>query len=198
MEKNGLGSKCEAVIIGGSAGSIEILLKIAPALRHGLPFPIFIVLHRKYSVDSSLRDLIAHKTVVPVREIEDKDPIFPGTIYIAPADYHLLIEKDREFSLDSSEKVNFSRPSLDVAFESASEIYGAGLVGILLSGANADGTEGFRIIKEAGGITIAQSPDSCPVPYMPQFAIDHTDVDYILPVMGIADYINTTSQISIL
>lgn len=183
--------KCEAVIIGGSAGSIEVLLKIAPALLPTLPFPIFIVLHRKYAIESSLRDLIAHKTALPVKDIEDKDPVYSGTIYIAPADYHLLIEMDHQFSLDNSEKINFSRPSLDVAFESASEVYGSGLVGVLLSGANSDGTEGFRSIRSAGGITVAQSPDSCPVPYMPQSAIDKAVVDRVLPILGIADYINS-------
>lgn len=194
MEKNGIRKKCEAVIIGGSAGSIEVLLKLAPALLPTLPFPIFIVLHRKYSIDSSLRDLIAHKTALPVKDIEDKDPVYSGTIYIAPADYHLLIEKDHQFSLDNSEKINFSRPSLDVAFESASEVYGAGLLGVLLSGANSDGTEGFRIIQSAGGTTIAQSPDSCPVPYMPQYAIDQGVTNEALPILGIAEYINSVSR----
>lgn len=193
MEKNGVKRKCEAVIIGGSAGSIEVLLKMAPALLPTLPFPIFIVLHRKYSIDSSLRDLIAHKTALPVKDIEDKDPVYSGTIYIAPADYHLLLEKDRQFSLDNSEKINFSRPSLDVAFESASEVYGAGLMGVLLSGANSDGTEGFRTIRSAGGVTVAQSPDSSPVPYMPQSAIDNAVVDYVFPILGIAEYINSVS-----
>lgn len=193
MEKNGVKRKCEAVIIGGSAGSIEVLLKMVPALLPTLPFPIFIVLHRKYSIDSSLRDLIAHKTALPVKDIEDKDPVYSGTIYIAPADYHLLLEKDHQFSLDNSEKINFSRPSLDVAFESASEVYGAGLMGILLSGANSDGTAGFRIIQSAGGVTVAQSPDSSPVPYMPQSAIDSKAVDHVLSILGIAEYINSVS-----
>jgi two-component system chemotaxis response regulator CheB len=193
MEENGLRQKCEAFLIGGSAGSIEILLKIFPSLLPSLSFPIIVVLHRKYSIDSSLQDLIAHKTSIPVKEIEDKDPIFPGTIYLAPADYHLLIEKDRQFSLDSSEKINFSRPSLDVAFESASEVYGSALTALLLSGANSDGTAGLIAIKNSGGTIIAQNPETAPVPYMPQYAIQNSPIDFILSIDEISSYINSVS-----
>ena len=108
--------KCRLVIIGGSAGSIDVLIRIMPQLRTGLPFAIVIVLHRKNTGDSFLGELFGSRTAIPVTEIEDKNEIRPGQIFIAPADYHLLFETNGSFCLDDSEKVNYSRPSIDVAF----------------------------------------------------------------------------------
>lgn len=195
MEKNHVNPLQKAFIIGGSAGSIEVLLKVFSGIIPSIQSPLIVVLHRKYSADSSLQEVIAHRAPLPVREVEDKDPIVPGTIFLAPADYHLLVENERQFSLDLSEKINFSRPSLDVSFESAAEIYGTGLTGILLSGANADGTEGLMAIKRAHGVTIAQCPETAPVPYMPQHAILSSVVDYVMSAEEITAYINATAAI---
>nr|WP_315824569.1 chemotaxis protein CheB [Paraflavitalea speifideiaquila] len=115
----------------------------------------------------------------------------PHTIYIAPTDYHLLLEKDRSFSLDVSEKVNYSRPSIDTTFESAAEVYGPSLLGILLSGANADGVEGMKRIKSLGGTCLVQDPETADVDYMPRKALQQVKVDIILPAHEIADYINS-------
>ncbi|GAB2763384.1 chemotaxis protein CheB [Rhabdobacter roseus] len=191
MEENRLTPPCRAVVVGGSSGSIEVLLHLLPALAPRVPLVMIIVLHRKNSSDSTLLDILALKSALPLREVEDKDPIQPGNIYLAPADYHLLLEKQQLFSLDDSEKVNFSRPSLDVTFESAAEVYGPALVGILLSGANSDGTNGLTAIKKAGGVTVAQLPETAQAGYMPQYAILHTVVDHILDVAGLIRFLNS-------
>jgi two-component system chemotaxis response regulator CheB len=190
MEENHVRQRCGLFLIGGSAGSLEFLFKLLPRLKADLPFPIVLVLHRRNSTDSSLSDLLATKSLNKTVEVEDKDPILPGHIYLAPADYHLLIEKDRTFSLDYSEKINFSRPSIDVTFESAAEIYGHATVGAILSGANEDGTQGLIAIKRAAGQTIAQHPDTAQMPFMPQHAIAAGTVGHILDVAGMADFIN--------
>jgi two-component system chemotaxis response regulator CheB len=191
MEENSLNNKCDLLLIGGSAGSLEILLKILPALNSHFTFAIVIILHRGSSNDSSLVELLSLKTNIPLREIEDKDTIIPGYIYIAPGDYHLLFEKNKLFALDASEKINYSRPSLDVTFESAAEIYGAHTIAILLSGANADGTIGLQAIKNASGRIIAQNPESAQVPFMPQNAIQHVHVDFIYNANEMVTFINS-------
>jgi len=179
------------VLIGGSAGGLDVLLQILPALKPVLLFPIVIVLHRKTSQDSPLVEVLAGKTKLPVKEIEEKERILPGIIYVVPADYHLLFEQDTTFSLDASEKVNYSRPSIDVVFESAAEVYQQAVTGILLSGANADGTKGFESIQSYKGITIAQEPGTAEISYMPQQAIKLNVVDEVLDIAGIITYINS-------
>ena len=193
MEENQLAKDCEVFVIGGSAGSLTVLFSLLPSLPISFPFAIIIVLHRKNSGDSSLSDLLSLKSPVPVREIEDKDLIEAGSIYLVPADYHVLIEKNRTFSLDYSEKVNFSRPSLDVTFESAAEIYGPTVTAVILSGANEDGTKGLTAVKKNGGTTIAQNPDSAQMPVMPQYAISQNVVDAVLSPEEIANYIQKIS-----
>ena len=181
----------KVLIIGGSAGSLEVLLDILPRLDLRSSFPIVIVLHRRSGEDTMLEDLIAYKYTIPFKEIEDKTELEPGYLYVAPSDYHLLFERKRLISLDTSEKVNYSRPSIDVAFESAADIYGKNLTGVLLSGANADGTEGLKAIKNAGGITIVQTPETAEVAFMPQNAIENISPDLILNTAAILEYINS-------
>jgi two-component system chemotaxis response regulator CheB len=186
MEKD----KIRMVIIGGSAGSLEALLEILPGVKADLAIPVILVLHRKNANDSILTNLLAARCQLAVREIEEKETPVGGTIYIVPPDYHVLFEEDQSFSLDVSEKVNYSRPSIDVVVKSAADVYGAALACILLSGANADGTEGFRYVQEKGGVTIAQSPESAEVSYMPEQAIIGNAVQYVMDNRGIAGYIN--------
>lgn len=181
---------CEALIIGGSAGSLDVLLKMLPDIEADLTFPVIIVIHRKPGKDSMLTSLLANKTKLPVKELEEKEEIKAATIYITPPDYHLLIENNRTFSLDASEKVNFSRPSIDVTFESAAEVFNENLVCLLLSGSNNDGTYGLQKVKENGGIAIIQDPASAVVPYMPEHAAENVTIDKILGVEDIAAYIN--------
>lgn len=168
----------QLIIIGGSAGSLEVLLHILPQLRNDLYIPIVIVLHRKATNDTMLWQLLSSKTKICVREIEEKDNIRKDCIYIAPADYHLLFEKDKTFSLDYSEKVNYSRPSIDVSFQSAAGVYGPSLIAILLSGANADGSIGLNEVVALKGKAVVQDPSTAEVDFMPRAAIasgvDHT------------------------
>jgi two-component system chemotaxis response regulator CheB len=180
MEENEIISGCKVVIIGGSAGSLNALMQILPELPKLNDFAIVIVLHRKSTDDQTLEDLIALKAKVTVKPVEDKVPLLPGFIYIVPSNYHLLFEKNETLSLDTSEKVNYSRPSIDVSFESAAEVYGETLVGILLSGSNTDGTAGLIRIKALGGTIVVQNPLAADMPFMPNNAIQKTVPDFIL------------------
>lgn len=180
MEKSVVPFADELLIIGGSAGSLDVLLQVLPELRVPVSKAIIIVVHRKNINDLILTELLSAKTTVPVKEAEEKDPIQQNIIYIVPPDYHLLIENDKTFSLDVSEKVNYSRPSIDVTFTSAAEVFGNKLTCILLSGANADGVEGLKAAKRNGGTIIVQHPDSAEIPYMPLQAIKAIEADYVL------------------
>lgn len=179
------------VLIGGSAGGLQAILTLLPGLSARLNAAVIIVLHRQSSSDSVLAELLAVKTSLPVREAEEKELLLPGTIYIAPGDYHLLIETDHTLSLDYSEKVNFSRPSIDVTFTSAVEVFGPQTMAVLLSGANDDGVEGLADVHEAGGITIVQDPDTAIVDFMPRHAIQAVPVDYVLAAADMAPFINS-------
>jgi two-component system chemotaxis response regulator CheB len=160
----------EAVVIGGSAGAFDILRMIVSSLPRSLTRPVVIVIHLP-AHSSGLADLFSHETALPVKQAEDKEPIEPGTIYIAPPSYHLLIESHRAFALSADPPVHFSRPAIDVLFETARDVYGANLIGILLSGASEDGAAGLHEIHRAGGITIVQAPSSADSQIMPAAAL---------------------------
>src|SRR6476620_4649643 len=189
MEKEIFMNKYELLIIGGSAGVLEVLLEVLPQLRTDLDYAVVLVMHRRGG-DSLLTGLLSDKAKLAVKEAEEKEANRPGVIYIAPADYHLLVEKDKTFSLDYSEKIHYSRPAIDASFETAAEAYGPLLAGILLSGANADGAEGLLQIKQAGGLTIVQDPDEASVSYMPQQAIEKGAADKILNTSQIIGLLN--------
>lgn len=180
-------------MIGGSAGSIEVIIKILEKLNKNLAIAIVIIIHRKRNSDASLTKLFNNKSTILVTEANEKDPILPGRIYLAPADYHLLIENDYTLSLDLSEKVQFSRPSIDVTFESAADVYGQSLAALLLSGANSDGAQGLLTIANSGGITIVQNPASAEVDFMPKAAIFKTVVDYIIETNDLPGLVNDMS-----
>ncbi|MDQ8052455.1 MAG: chemotaxis protein CheB [Pedobacter sp.] len=182
---------CKALVIGGSAGSLDVLIKVLPELDTDLAFPIIIVIHRKKGTDSLLADLLSTKTQLLVKEVEEKEEILARTIYIVPSDYHLLIENDHTFSLDYSEKVNYSRPSIDVTFQSAAEVYGEQLVCLLLSGSNTDGVNGLITARNYGAEICVQDPSTAQVDFMPAQAIASVKVDHILSTEAIAAYINT-------
>lgn len=179
------------MVIGGSAGCLDIVLQLVAALPAQAPVCCVIVIHRKNDAESILADLLAAKTTLPVKEVEDKDSLQPGAIYIAPPDYHLLLEDEHNFSLDTSEKVHFCRPSIDVTFQSAAGVFGPRLIGILLSGANADGAEGLQAVKEASGLTIVQDPASADMAYMPQQAIRLFKPDWVAAPDEMAAYIKS-------
>lgn len=194
MEKDSLDGSVELLVIAGSAGSLDVILKMLPHVDSTVNFPIVIVLHRKASYDSSLADLLASRTTLSVVEAEEKDQLQKGVVYLAPADYHLLIENDRSLSLDYSEKIQYSRPCIDVTFENAAEVYRNGVAAILLSGANSDGAEGLKRIKQVGGITAVQNPATAEVSFMPNQALQTAKIDYVLEADEIAYFINKLSS----
>jgi two-component system chemotaxis response regulator CheB len=188
----------KVVVVGGSAGSLDIILKIISNADATGSILYIIVIHRKNDTNSMLTGLFSSRTKLKVKEVEDKDYILPGHIYIAPPDYHLLLENENTFSLDASEKIYFSRPSIDVTFESVAEIFGASVIGVLLSGANADGAHGLSTIHQAGGFTIVQDPESAEADYMPRQAIDKLKPDIIISADKIPDFLKkliSSSQI---
>jgi two-component system chemotaxis response regulator CheB len=178
------------LVIGGSAGSLQVVLSLLAAIGDDFPMPVLIVLHRNGGFESSLEELFSSRTRLLVREVEEKDPIRAGTIYLCPADYHVLLEKDHSFSLDYSERVHFSRPSIDVTFRSAADIFGPGLICLLLSGGNVDGAEGMQYVQERGGLTVVQNPATADVPFMPQQAISRMKVDFIIPADEIPGFVH--------
>jgi two-component system, chemotaxis family, protein-glutamate methylesterase/glutaminase len=190
MAKNLRIKPCHALVIGGSAGSLQVLLQVLPEINPAISFAVIIVVHRKAGPDHLLTDLLASKTSLPVKEAEEKEPILPAHIYIAPPDYHLLIENSRTFSLDQSEKINFSRPSIDVTFDSASHVYGRHLACLLLSGSNADGVEGLLSVNKNGGDTLVQDPETAAVSYMPAHAIRNVASAQVLRIEEMAGVIN--------
>lgn len=183
------------VVIGGSAGGLQPVLTLLPGLSSRLNAAVVIVLHRQNQHSSALTELLTGRTGLVVKEAEEKELIQTGTIYIAPADYHLLIEADHTFSLDDSEKVNFSRPSIDVTFSAAAYAYKSKVSALLLSGANADGVEGLIDIHEAGGTTIVQDPQTADVDYMPKQAVRQAKVDFILQPQEMARFINEVAGV---
>lgn len=191
MEEINIKKKCKLVLIGGSAGSLEVLSSILPKLNAIKTFAIVLILHRKSGEDSTLENLITLKTIIPLEKVEDKVLLKSGFIYVAPSDYHLLFEKNKQLSLDVSEKVNYSRPSIDVSFESAAVAFKSKCIAILLSGANSDGTEGLRSIQKAGGKVILQNPDNAIMPFMPQSALSTLTPDYVFDVPELLEFINS-------
>lgn len=194
MEENQLNGPTGVIAIGGSAGSLDVLLKVLPQIETLNSLSLIIILHRRNSDDQMLEELLRIKSGLIVEEIEDKTLLLTGRIYVAPPDYHLLFESDNSFSLDVSEKVNYSRPSIDVAFESAADIYRNKLTAILLSGANADGTEGLKAVKCNKGTVIVQAPETADVPYMPTFALNNLKADHIFSPAEMADFINDLAK----
>ncbi len=187
--------KYRVVVIGGSAGSLDIILKIiAEAPLSNIIY--IIIIHRRNDNDSVLTNLFSSRTRFKVKEVEDKDNILPGYMYVAPADYHLLLEDEKTFSLDASEKIYFSRPSIDVTFESVAEVFGNAAIGILLSGANADGALGLKRIQEAGGFTIVQNPESAEVDYMPKQAIEQLEPNAIINANDLPHFLNSIISLS--
>ena len=145
------------VVIGASAGGIAALCTILPALPATFPVPVVIVLHQHPGGGASWPEYLGRQTALAVVEVEDKMPLAAGTIYCAPAGYHLLLEQDSSFALSVDEKVHFSRPSIDLLFTSAADAFGSALIGVILTGANGDGAEGLAEIAARGGIAVVQS-----------------------------------------
>jgi two-component system, chemotaxis family, protein-glutamate methylesterase/glutaminase len=186
-----LAGRIDAVVIGASAGGVEALTLLLPALARGLMPPVFIVLHLPRDRPSVLAEIFTRKCAVPVREAQDKETVAPGTVYFAPNNYHLLIDRGPQLSLSADDPVHYSRPSVDVLFESAAEIYGSRLLGIILSGANEDGAVGLAAIHDAGGVTVVQLPETARAPNMALSALKLRPADRVAPLNEIADILRT-------
>ena len=185
----------QAVVIGASAGALEALTAILPALPGDFPLPLMIVVHMPPDRESVLVELFRTRCRIAVREAEDKEPINGGTAYFAPPDYHLLVEADRCLSLSNDEPVLHSRPSIDVLFESAADAYGPALIGVVLSGANHDGAAGLKAVSEAGGKVIVQSPEGAFAAAMPEAAKAMCPSAQVLTPQKIAAYLQKVSSL---
>lgn len=178
-----------AVVIGASAGALQALSQILPALPADFPLPILIVVHVPAGRHNMLAVLFEAKCRMAVREAEDKEPALAGVIYFAPPGYHLLVETDGTLSLSSDEEVLFSRPSIDVLFESAADAFGGALIGIILTGANPDGATGLKAIADAGGTTLVEDPANAYAAAMPTAALDKCANARIVSLDEIATYL---------
>lgn len=172
--------KSEMLLLGGSAGSFKLIFKAVQSFPANFNKAVLIVIHRKKNFLSEIENLFAENSRMLLREVNDKDCINNNTIYIAPANYHTLIEKEKCFGLDVSEAVWYSKPSIDVSFESAAEVYKDRCTAVLFSGANRDGASGLLKLRNAGALTIVQSPATAEMPEMPQSAIDIGAAECIL------------------
>ena len=181
------GDRTDAIVVGASAGAIQALSRILPALPADYPIPVLVVVHIPADRSDLLAPLFQTKCRLVVKEAEDKEPIQPGTVYFAPPDYHLLIDRGPAFALSTDEAVHFSRPSIDVLFDSAADIYGERLIGVILTGANQDGAEGLAAIGRAGGRTVVQDPVSAAVAYLPEAALKQGPVDLVLSLPQLRD-----------
>ncbi len=173
------------IVIGVSQGGLEALSTLLAALPKTFNKSIIIVQHRAADSDSYLSEHLNLISPMQVKEAQDKEPIRPGVAYVAPADYHLLVEKQASLSLSDDERVNYTRPSIDVLFETAAECYGPALMGIVLTGNNSDGARGLKTIKDLGGTTMIQDPQDAQVPAMPLAAQAITQIDYTLTLKEI-------------
>lgn len=178
----------QAIVIGASAGGLLALSSILELLPREYPVPIIIVQHRAKDPRDLLEEVLQNKVDLQLKQADEKEMIKPG-IYIAPPDYHLMIENDKTFSLSSDKPVQFSRPSIDVLFETAAQAYKERLVGILLTGSNKDGMSGMCSIRQMGGITIAQSPKEAEYPAMPSSAIEAGCADRIMTLEDISTFL---------
>lgn len=175
-----------AVVIGASAGAIQALTAILPGLPADFPLPVLIVVHVPGDRENILAPLFAKKCRVAVREAEDKEPAAPGTVFFAPSDYHLLVERDGTLALSSDEPVMHSRPAIDVLFESAADAFGPALVGVILTGANADGAAGLAAVVEAGGTAVIEDPAQAYADAMPLAALGRCPGAWVVAQAAIA------------
>jgi two-component system chemotaxis response regulator CheB len=192
----GAGRAIDCIVIGGSAGSFSVVNRILASLPKTYSIPIIMCLHRLRDKKEGFKEALQLKSPLAVEEPNDKDPINYKHVYLAPANYHLLVEDRRSFALAITESVQYSRPSIDVLMESAADVFKDRLMGILLSGANKDGALGLKRIKDKGGFTVVQDPSECVMVTMPEAAIRATSVDVIAQSEEIGQVIRSFEKIS--
>lgn len=169
----------KAIIIGGSAGSFQVVTKILSSLSESFPIPILLCLHRLKHVRSGFVEALSLKSGIPIQEPNDKDQLKPGKAYLAPANYHMYVELANRIALSTEASVNHSRPSIDLSFITAASAYREKLVGIILSGANRDGAIGLKTVSDKGGLTIVQDPEECEVKTMTESALQLTEANHV-------------------
>ena len=189
MSQFKLNNQYKAIVIGGSAGSFQVISKILANLPKDFELPIIMCLHRLKHVRHGFVEALNIKSSSLLYEPDDKESIKKGKIYLAPANYHLCVELGNYFSLSTEEMVNNSRPSIDITLETAAYVYKNKLIGILLTGANKDGAMGMKRIKDRGGLTIVQEPSECMIDTMPVAAMKITQIDHILTVSQIINFL---------
>ncbi len=190
MTKFNLHNRYKAVVIGGSAGSFQGIVKILASLPGNFPLPIIMCLHRLKHVRNGFVEALSIKSTVQVTEPYDKQNIKKGQIYLAPANYHMSVELGHYFSLSTEQMVNNSRPAIDITLGTCAYVYRDKLIGILLSGANKDGGLGMKYIKDRGGLTIVQEPSECMIDTMPKAAMNLTTIDHVLKIEQIVQFLN--------
>lgn len=189
MRQEHLHNRYKAIVIGGSAGSFQVISKILSSLPKDFQLPIIMSLHRLKHVRHGFVEALALKSNLQILEPEDKDNVKKGTVYLAPANYHMSLELGNTFSLSTEEMINNSRPSIDITLETAAYVYKEKLIGILLSGANKDGAIGMKRIHDRRGLTIVQEPSECMIDTMPTSALNITPIDYTLRVDQIISFL---------
>jgi two-component system chemotaxis response regulator CheB len=195
MNKYNLNNSYKAVVIGGSAGSFQGIVKILAQLPKTFPLPIIMCLHRLKHVRNGFVEALSLKSVATVTEPFDKESIKKGGVYLAPSNYHLSVELGHNFALSTEEMINNSRPAIDVTLGTAAYVYREKLVGILLSGANRDGGLGMKYIKEKGGVTIVQDPTECMIDTMPKAALSLTKIDHVMKIEQIVDFLKELDRV---
>lgn len=188
------GRKFEAIVIGASAGGIKALMQLLGKLPRHFRLAVVVVLHLPEIRESRLEEVFQHYAQMKVSIAEDKVRVCPGNIYFAGPGYHLLIERERTFSLSCEAPLHYSRPSIDILMTSAADAYGSSLAGILLTGANQDGAEGMAAIHQSGGLTVVQEPTEAEIAIMPQAALNLFAPDFILPLAQIERLIHTVEN----
>lgn len=173
------------VVIGVSTGGLKVIKAILSVLPSEFALSIIIVMHRHKETDGYLERSLNDECKMQVKQADEKEEIKAGIVYVAPPNYHLLIEDDGTFSMSVEGPVNYARPSVDVVFESAAEVYGEGLIGVILTGANKDGSRGLKMIKKSGGLTIVQTPETSEAAEMSKSAMEAVKPDYVLPLIEI-------------
>jgi two-component system chemotaxis response regulator CheB len=186
-----LGKRVDAVVVGASAGGVEALSLLLPALPSATQAAVFVVVHLPRDRPSLLPEIFAKRCALPVREADDKEAVAPGTVYFAPSNYHLLLDHGPQMALSADDPVHHSRPSIDVLFESAADVYRERLLGIILTGANEDGAAGLAAIHDGGGITVVQEPSTARSPQMALSALKLRPADLVLSLEHIAALLAT-------
>ena len=175
----------KVIVIGVSAGGLNVMTKLLEDLPPNFSIPIVVVQHRSKDQRNLLEEIMQARCRIDIKQADEKEKPKAGMVYFAPADYHLLFEEDGCFSLSCDNPVNFSRPSIDILFETAADAFAKNVLAIILTGANNDGMNGLLKIKMKGGTTIAQKPASAEFSSMPQAAINANAVEYVMELAEI-------------